>query len=60
MSEHVVYVTDLFNGEGNLKRKANLSEAFLRPVYQYTPQEIRNTQRESWVDEPDLFDTGIN
>ena len=37
---------DLFFADGKLKKKAELSDAFIRPVYQYTPQEIRNTQRE--------------
>ena len=46
-------IYDLFYGDGKLKREVELSEAFLRPVYQYTPQEIRNKQRDSWEKESD-------
>ena len=32
----------------SVKKTTELQKDFLRPVYQYTPSEIRNTQRESW------------
>ena len=54
-------IYDLFYGDGKLKHKVELSEAFLRPLYQYTPQEIKNTQREKMAEESELdFDTEIN
>lgn len=31
-----------------MKQRVKLSPFFLRPAYQYTCQEIRNWQRESW------------
>lgn len=44
-------VDSIFNADGTLKRPVKLSEAFLRPAYQYTKQEIRNWQREGWEEE---------
>lgn len=41
---------NLFTSDGKVKRKVKFSEAFLRPVYQYTSLEIRNWQREMMQD----------
>jgi hypothetical protein len=37
-----------YDSNGNLKRMTKLSPFLIRPLYQYTSQEIRNHQRESW------------
>jgi hypothetical protein len=41
-------IDNLFQGDGTVKQRVKLSPFFLRPAYQYTCQEIRNWQRESW------------
>lgn len=40
---------NVFNSYGEIKHRVQLSAAFLRPVYQYTPQEIKNWQREEML-----------
>ena len=40
----------LYNGKGEVKTRSRLHPDFLRPVYQYTSQGLRNQQRNSGVD----------
>ena len=51
MSERISSLENLFMSDGQLKRPVKLQKDFLRPAYQYTSQEIRNWQRESWIEE---------
>ena len=55
MQRKEVNIYDLFFGDGRPKVVGKLTEAFKRPVYQYTSQEIRNWQREKWEKESELF-----
>ena len=40
------HVDCLYDAQGRLKRVVKFHPDFLRPLYQYTSSEIRNTQRE--------------
>ena len=53
MNESSIASYYLFDCEGKLIHAVELSETFLRPVYQYTHQEIRNVQREQMQKEID-------
>lgn len=55
MQKKEVNIYDLFWGDGKLKRATKLSEFFTRPAYQYTSQEIRNTQRDKWIEESEKY-----
>lgn len=39
-------VDELFTSEGELKRRPTISPFFLRPAYQYTSAEIKDTDQQ--------------
>lgn len=55
MSKTECSVDSILQVRENLKKHTKFSAAFLRPAYQYTSQEVRNWQRESWNEYPDEF-----
>lgn len=46
MSDQQSSLDELFTSEGNLKHKIELSPFFLRPVYQYTSAEVKDTTQQ--------------
>ena len=46
MKKNKTALDSLFNNKGELKRRVEISPFFLRPAYQYTSAEVKDTDQQ--------------